>query len=629
MSDRFIKFNDEQLDAKQVMMLQDLARLLLKDEQTQVKIQKFPFYNPFSNTLITSWFWSHRPHHIEQAGLKTDVLLAAYGYQHMDIDIVNHVLHNDDFHHTKFFHQLFKLLEDVRILELIRKERPSTAKYIDLRLDTRLAFTDSQINVYKTKTVFTDLLFLNLERAFLSQNFYDVPSIHPTFDDVLVNMYQYLPNIFQNKTSEDNMYLAERMMYQVDDLLKEDMLNEYYYLPQKLYEDIQATTFEDLKRTDASNTDGYDKHQSEEDAETAEAETKAADSETKGGAYLEMELHEGENSEVIADNDTAREGDSTDDMTDMMTKKGKGSQNTLDHDEGGFIGQNQAFALEGINKNVKVEWKVPNIQPQHILDYQHSKNDVQFEIKDLIQIIKKTIDREHQDERHNLTKGRLQKDLINWFIDDQYKLFYKKQDLSKTFDATFTLLVDASASMHDKMDETIKGVVLFHETLKSLNIKHEILAFNEDAFEADDREQPNIIDEIINYNYSIFEKEGPRIMSLEPQDDNRDGVAIRIASERLLQRSHQQRFLIVFSDGEPSAFNYSQDGIIDTYEAVETARKFGIEVFNVFLSQEAITEDIEQTIHNIYGQFSIFVEGVEHLPSLLSPLLKKLLLKSF
>lgn len=629
MSDRFIKFNDEQLDAKQVMMLQDLARLLLKDEQTQVKIQKFPFYNPFSNTLITSWFWSHRPHHIEQAGLKTDVLLAAYGYQHMDIDIVNHVLHNDDFHHTKFFHQLFKLLEDVRILELIRKERPSTAKYIDLRLDTRLAFTDSQINVYKTKTVFTDLLFLNLERAFLSQNFYDVPSIHPTFDDVLVNMYQYLPNIFQNKTSEDNMYLAERIMYQVDDLLKEDMLNEYYYLPLKLYEDIQATAFEDLKRTDASNTDGNDKHQSEEDVETAEAETKTADSETKGGAYLEMELHEGENSEVIADNDTAREGDSTDDMTDMMTKKGKGSQNTLDHDEGGFIGQNQAFALEGINKNVKVEWKVPNIQPQHILDYQHSKNDVQFEIKDLIQIIKKTINREHQDERHNLTKGRLQKDLINWFIDDQYKLFYKKQDLSKIFDATFTLLVDASASMHDKMDETIKGVVLFHETLKSLNIKHEILAFNEDAFEADDREQPNIIDEIINYNYSIFEKEGPRIMSLEPQDDNRDGVAIRIASERLLQRSHQQCFLIVFSDGEPSAFNYSQDGIIDTYEAVETARKFGIEVFNVFLSQEAITEDIEQTIHNIYGQFSIFVEGVEHLPNLLSPLLKKLLLKSF
>lgn len=51
MSDRFIKFNDEQLDAKQVMMLQDLARLLLKNEQTQVKIQ---------NSLTTIQLITHR-----------------------------------------------------------------------------------------------------------------------------------------------------------------------------------------------------------------------------------------------------------------------------------------------------------------------------------------------------------------------------------------------------------------------------------------------------------------------------------------------------------------------------------------------------------------------------------------
>ena len=150
-------------------------------------------------------------------------------------------------------------------------------------------------------------------------------------------------------------------------------------------------------------------------------------------------------------------------------------------------------------------------------------------------------------------------------------------------------LVDASASMQDKMSETIKGVVLFHETLKSLNVKHEILAFNEDAFDADDTKQPNIIDEIIAYDQSTIKREGPRIMALEPQDDNRDGVAIRIGSERLMRRAHNQRFLIVFSDGEPSAYNYSQDGILDTYEAVETARKLGIEVFNVFLSQDPVS----------------------------------------
>lgn len=71
------------------------------------------------------------------------------------------------------------------------------------------------------------------------------------------------------------------------------------------------------------------------------------------------------------------------------------------------------------------------------------------------------------------------------------------------------MLIDASASMHDKMAETKKGVVLFHETLKALNIKHEILSFSEDAFDSDEHAQPNIINEIINYDYSTFEKRWP------------------------------------------------------------------------------------------------------------------------
>ncbi|MDN8988791.1 hypothetical protein Q0O88_14100, partial [Staphylococcus aureus] len=78
----------------------------------------------------------------------------------------------------------------------------------------------------------------------------------------------------------------------------------------------------------------------------------------------------------------------------------------------------------------------------------------------------------------------------------------------------------------DKMAETKNGVVLFHETLKAMNIKHEILSFREDAFDSDEHAQPNIIIEIINDDYSTFENDGPRIMALEPPDDTRDGVAL-------------------------------------------------------------------------------------------------------
>ena len=54
MSDRFIKFNDEQLDAKQVMMLQDLARLLLKTNKLKQKFKSS--YDPINNTLIQVGF---------------------------------------------------------------------------------------------------------------------------------------------------------------------------------------------------------------------------------------------------------------------------------------------------------------------------------------------------------------------------------------------------------------------------------------------------------------------------------------------------------------------------------------------------------------------------------------------
>lgn len=93
-------------------------------------------------------------------------MLAAYGYKLMDEKIVNEVIHDKAFKHPKFYQQIFRLLEDSRVFNHIRNDRPSTAKIIDLRLQTRLSYTESQIKFYKTKTVYTDLLFLYLERAF-------------------------------------------------------------------------------------------------------------------------------------------------------------------------------------------------------------------------------------------------------------------------------------------------------------------------------------------------------------------------------------------------------------------------------------------------------------------------------
>src|SRR5699024_7086499 len=144
---------------------------------------------------------------------------------------------------------------------------------------------------------------------------------------------------------------------------------------------IQELNFEDLKRTDASNTDGQSEEQHDGETVSEEMESNNQDSTSEGGAYLEMELHEGENSDVMSDNDTAREGDSSDDMTDMQTKKGKGSTDNVEDDEGGSVGQNQVFALKGINENVEIKWNVPEIESHYVSDYHNVESEVQFETK--------------------------------------------------------------------------------------------------------------------------------------------------------------------------------------------------------------------------------------------------------
>ncbi|WP_186364907.1 hypothetical protein, partial [Staphylococcus hominis] len=62
------------------------------------------------------------------------------------------------------------------------------------------------------------------------------------------------------------------------------------------------------------------------------------------------------------------------------------------------------------------------------------------------------------------------------------------------------------------MEERIKGVVLFDETSKALNVKDEIVAFNEDGFECDDGKEGNMIDEMVDYDGWMIEKSGGGIM---------------------------------------------------------------------------------------------------------------------
>ncbi|MDY0409173.1 vWA domain-containing protein [Paracerasibacillus soli] len=230
--------------------------------------------------------------------------------------------------------------------------------------------------------------------------------------------------------------------------------------------------------------------------------------------------------------------------------------------------------------------------------------------------------------RKDLHYGRLSKKLLPIVTDEYPRLFYKKDQESHEFDAIFTLMVDCSASMHQKMEETKRGIVLFHEVLNQLKIPHAIVGFWEDATTVKEREQPNYFHIIHSFTDSFYGNNGAKIMQLEPEEDNRDGFSIRVITEKMMERRENHKFLLVFSDGEPAAANYDQNGIVDTHIAVSEARKKGIDVIGMFLSDGMIDEREDETMKNIYGRERLMIQDVADLPELFTPILKKLLLKT-
>src|SRR5690625_4715742 len=115
---------------------------------------------------------------------------------------------------------------------------------------------------------------------------------------------------------------------------------------------------------------------------------------------------------------------------------------------------------------------------------------------------------------------------------------------------------------------------------------------------------------------------GANIVQLEPQEESRDGFSIRVLAKELTARREKKKFLLIFSDGEPAASGYDQNGIVDTNVAVAEARKKGIDVIGMFLSDGEVTEHEDETMKNIYGKERLMIPSVAELPEHFAPILR-------
>ena len=636
---KFIQFNDKKVDSFLFMELSDLAKTLSKDDNLEVEFGYRSYYDPIQQKLILSHFWDSRPVADMVAGLKSDVYLRSLGSRNYSDfrEIGRYVSKVKSTKIPSFAKQLFMICEDLRLEELCKLDRPGTKKVFATRRDVYRDYFKDQLNVNQIKSVPTDALFNGLYLLLTSSSpLEEIPTIQEKVDLVIPFLRAEVSKFFETKTTKDVVYVCMTIIEVLDEILENDILNTYFHLPDLDFERLEnQLTFDDLKRkSKLKNDDKLDDVQSgDEDVHSDTLPTWHQETSKPTKSFLQFDLEQGTKTNIIGN--TAREGEAGDQALGIVQGSSKKSKNS-DFSKVEAMEMNQD-AEEGTmaqeyGKENKYAYPVfvnaEKPKAPDITSYEKTKALVAPYQKKLKQMILKTLEHKKIHPRNDLHFGRLSKKLIRLYTDDNPRMFYKKNQPSPQIDAAFSLLVDCSASMNDKMEQTKLGITLFHEALKSVLVPHTITGFWEDTNDATSTKQPNYFLQAIDFNQSLNKQSGPEIVQLSPEEDNRDGFALRIQTAKLLKRTEKQKFLLVFSDGEPAAFSYEQNGIVDTHEAVIEARKQGIEVINVFLANGEIEEGQQKTIQNIYGKYSILVPKVEELSEVLFPLLKKLLLKS-
>ena len=630
------KWHESKVDPLLLLELQDLATVLSQLHNLQFKFSYGSFLDLEGRGISVSSLWDATEDTIRLAGYKTDLYLRALGTVHStDIFDLNGLI---DLSARNFSKQLFTLLEDLRLEEEIKGNRPGTVNAFTLRRDYLRQFFTSQLKMNIIRNYPADQLFCAVCLLLAAEGpDFHFDKVNPIIRKTLEGIKPFLYESFEARRTKEVLAIVENISH----LLPEDLakMNTIYFeFPvANIAENLRArTVFEELTRTDdLENKDVTDQESDSEyfDERLESWHQESAPTEKKQ-SFLQMDLEVGTKTNLKGK--TARQTESGDQV--FATAQGRARKSkeedyakfsSLEERAESFTAGKKDAAYGKDNMNARAifkEAKPPTTNER--LAYKKIQAEIEPDKRRLITSLEKILEQKRDSQRGNLHYGRLSKNLLPIVTEKFPRLFYKKDEVSKNFDAAFTLMVDCSASMNQKMPETKRGIALFHEVLKKLHIPHSIVGFWEGAKSTLKKDQPNYFNEIHTFQDSLYEDKGAKIMQLSPEEDNRDGFSVRIMTEQLLTRREKHKFLLVFTDGEPAADGYFENGIVDTNIAVSEARRKGLHVLGIFLSGGPITEGDRKMMRTIYGRDQLLISHLAELPERLSPILKKLLIKT-
>lgn len=620
---RFIQFNNETINAKTMIQLEQLARALSRNPSLTLTVRKLMEFRPNEGAISISHFWKHREPEVEKKGQLSDLYLVAAGFwRHFDLQAWNRYKEEVNLVPLREFAlQLAVSAEEFRLSNLIRLERPGTEAAFFIREEVYSTYHEQQLIVNFNKGFLSDSLFNFLYVALRKGSEASIlVEEYPDYFKRILSKWQF---IFDSKSTAESCRICLDILYALEEEITKDLTHTFV----SMHENLIEPAYEEKRKNKLDLQDSEEQTKSETIEELFR--TWHRENEKQDGPHLEYELTKGNkgktNSGRVEEGDEENEIQSEGVGTSSSNKKKNQSASVSEKKEKKQTKQSgKRFGDEHLNVTFvekKIEHRNDVEVKGHILEIRAEQKPY---VKAFTKEIRKRIHQKLENKRTNLSFGRLAPNLTSLLTEQRPKPFYKKSNPSIPLDAVFGLLIDSSASMIDKMDETKKAVLLFHDVLRDLGIRHDIVSYYEDAFEASEIEQPNTF-LFCHQVEDNFKDHSEAIFSLEAHEDNRDGLAIRWMAERLQNRQEKHKFILLFSDGEPSAYGYAANGIVDTAESVIEVEKKGIHMLHLFLSAEEPVEEQLKLFKMMFGAKTATAKNVDEFTTQTLRLLRRML----
>jgi MoxR-like ATPase len=198
-------------------------------------------------------------------------------------------------------------------------------------------------------------------------------------------------------------------------------------------------------------------------------------------------------------------------------------------------------------------------------------------------------------------------------------VFARKRPPAEEPSLAVALRIDESASMSafDRLDAAKKAAVALYEFCAGCGIP--IMVYGDTA----DRSK---LEQMSVYAYVDFGSKDPdekyALMNIRARSNNRDGMALRIISERLLHAPQKTKLLISISDGQPKAMpDYSgEKAAYDMKNTLHEFRRKGIRFLAAAIGQD------RESIRELYGaENTLDIADLKQLPSRLVQIITRYL----